>query len=79
MESCKLLRFSLLIASYSHLAFRTINSQPNVNGAPATDPVVGWGTPGGYVYQKVGVCFLSLGGWMDDAINRVSGLLGVFH
>ncbi|GAB6019670.1 hypothetical protein CHUAL_001225 [Chamberlinius hualienensis] len=30
----------------------TINSQPRVNGAPSTDPVVGWGLPGGYVYQK---------------------------
>ena len=30
----------------------TINSQPSVNGAPSTDPIVGWGTPGGYCYQK---------------------------
>lgn len=30
----------------------TINSQPNVNGAPSTDPLVGWGKPGGYCYQK---------------------------
>lgn len=30
----------------------TINSQPNVNGAKSTDPVHGWGVPGGYVYQK---------------------------
>src|SRR5437879_87406 len=31
----------------------TINSQPNVNGVDSTDPVHGWGEPGGYVYQKV--------------------------
>jgi methylenetetrahydrofolate reductase (NADPH) len=30
----------------------TINSQPSVNGAPSTDPLVGWGKPGGYCYQK---------------------------
>lgn len=30
----------------------TINSQPNVNGAPSSDPVIGWGSPDGYVYQK---------------------------
>ena len=39
----------------------TINSQPNVNGAPSTDPVFGWGSEGGYVYQKVSWglrCFL---------------------
>ncbi|XP_043931178.1 methylenetetrahydrofolate reductase [Protopterus annectens] len=30
----------------------TINSQPNINGKPSTDPVVGWGPSGGYVFQK---------------------------
>uniref|UniRef100_A0A914EJM8 methylenetetrahydrofolate reductase (NADPH) n=1 Tax=Acrobeloides nanus TaxID=290746 RepID=A0A914EJM8_9BILA len=30
----------------------TVNSQPSVNGAPSTDPLVGWGKPGGYCYQK---------------------------
>uniref|UniRef100_A0A0N4UK23 Methylenetetrahydrofolate reductase [NAD(P)H] n=1 Tax=Dracunculus medinensis TaxID=318479 RepID=A0A0N4UK23_DRAME len=30
----------------------TINSQPAVNGASSTDPLVGWGKPGGYCYQK---------------------------
>ncbi|XP_073441140.1 methylenetetrahydrofolate reductase (NADPH) [Dendrobates tinctorius] len=30
----------------------TINSQPNVNGKPSTDPVVGWGPSRGYVFQK---------------------------
>jgi len=32
--------------------FWTINSQPRVNGAVSTDPQVGWGGPGGIVYQK---------------------------
>ncbi|XP_074654061.1 methylenetetrahydrofolate reductase (NADPH)-like [Tubulanus polymorphus] len=30
----------------------TINSQPSVNCCPSTDPVHGWGSPGGYVFQK---------------------------
>uniref|UniRef100_A0A8P4K9G4 MTHFR SAM-binding regulatory domain-containing protein n=1 Tax=Dicentrarchus labrax TaxID=13489 RepID=A0A8P4K9G4_DICLA len=30
----------------------TINSQPNINGKPSTDPIVGWGPAGGYVFQK---------------------------
>lgn len=30
----------------------TINSQPQVNAAPSTDPLVGWGGTGGYIYQK---------------------------
>ena len=39
----------------------TINSQPNVNAAPSTDPVAGWGRPGGYVFQKVNMlCFFFL-------------------
>ena len=31
----------------------TINSQPSVSCKPSTDPVHGWGNPGGYVFQKV--------------------------
>lgn len=30
----------------------TINSQPQVNAAPSSDPMVGWGGNGGYIYQK---------------------------
>jgi methylenetetrahydrofolate reductase (NADPH) len=30
----------------------TINSQPAVDGAKSSDPVVGWGPRNGYVYQK---------------------------
>ncbi|KAM7445331.1 hypothetical protein ABFA07_006208 [Porites harrisoni] len=30
----------------------TINSQPQVNGAPSTDSTHGWGGSGGYIYQK---------------------------
>uniref|UniRef100_A0A4W3HD41 Methylenetetrahydrofolate reductase (NADPH) n=1 Tax=Callorhinchus milii TaxID=7868 RepID=A0A4W3HD41_CALMI len=30
----------------------TINSQPNINAKSSTDPVVGWGPEGGYVFQK---------------------------
>lgn len=37
--------------------FLTINSQPQVNAAPSTDPHVGWGGPGGYIYQKAYVEF----------------------
>ncbi|CAN1194503.1 Methylenetetrahydrofolate reductase 1 [Linum perenne] len=32
--------------------FLTINSQPAVNGEKSDSPIVGWGGPGGYVYQK---------------------------
>ena len=31
----------------------TINSQPNINAAPSSDPKLGWGSPNGYIFQKV--------------------------
>ncbi|CAK9170446.1 unnamed protein product [Ilex paraguariensis] len=37
--------------------FLTINSQPAVNGAKSDAPSVGWGGPGGYIYQKAYVEF----------------------
>ncbi len=37
----------------NHLGVLTINSQPRVNGSLSTDPYVGWGPSGGFVYQKV--------------------------
>ena len=46
------------LAEINRRGFLTINSQPAVNGAPSGDPAVGWGSSGGYVYQKV-IVFLS--------------------
>lgn len=43
----------------NRLGILTINSQPNVNGKPSSDPIVGWGPSGGYVFQKVGGSGLS--------------------
>eukprot|EP01024_Parvocaulis_polyphysoides_P015679 TRINITY_DN16910_c0_g1_i4.p1 TRINITY_DN16910_c0_g1~~TRINITY_DN16910_c0_g1_i4.p1 ORF type:complete len:592 (-),score=107.47 TRINITY_DN16910_c0_g1_i4:157-1746(-) len=37
--------------------YLTINSQPQVNGKPSSDPEVGWGGAGGYVYQKAYIEF----------------------
>ena len=41
------------LISINRQGILTINSQPRVNGVRSTDPVHGWGNPGGYVYQKV--------------------------
>jgi methylenetetrahydrofolate reductase (NADPH) len=41
------------LIEYNKRGILTINSQPAVNGKPSSDPIVGWGTPNGYVYQKV--------------------------
>lgn len=53
----------------------TINSQPNINGKPSADPIVGWGPAGGYVFQKVGTLqtlFVSLDGVVGDLGVSVS-------
>lgn len=34
------------------LGVLTINSQPSANCVPSNDEVLGWGQPGGYVFQK---------------------------
>ena len=41
------------LAEINRKGFLTINSQPNVNAAKSSDPVVGWGGADGYIYQKV--------------------------
>jgi methylenetetrahydrofolate reductase (NADPH) len=52
--------------------YLTINSQPRVDGAPSSDPDVGWGGEGGYVYQKAYVEFFC----SKENLDR---LLAVFH
>jgi methylenetetrahydrofolate reductase (NADPH) len=40
------------LCKFNRMGILTNNSQPNVNGAPSSDSVIGWGSPDGYVYQK---------------------------
>ncbi len=40
------------LLKFNRLGVLSNNSQPNVNGEPSSDPVIGWGSPDGYVYQK---------------------------
>ena len=41
------------LAYFNQKGILTINSQPNINGVDSSDPVHGWGSPNGYIYQKV--------------------------
>ncbi|KZV27434.1 methylenetetrahydrofolate reductase 2-like [Dorcoceras hygrometricum] len=50
--------------------FLTINSQPAVNGAKSDSPSVGWGGPGGYVYQKAYLEFFCSPKKLSDLVNR---------
>ncbi len=45
-------RISVELEALNRAGYLTINSQPPVGGAPSNDPEVGWGGPGGTVYQK---------------------------
>ncbi|KZT39245.1 methylenetetrahydrofolate reduct [Sistotremastrum suecicum HHB10207 ss-3] len=49
----------------------TVGSQPAVDSALSTDEVVGWGPPGGYVFQKSFVEFFTT---HDDLLEIVSKL-----
>ena len=69
------LETSLITDQLAHInayGVLTINSQPAVNGKPSTDPVVGWGRPGGYVYQKV--CGRSIMLWCTSVLPSSPGL-----
>ncbi len=45
-------RISGELVQLNRSGYLTINSQPQVSGAPSDDPEVGWGGDGGVVYQK---------------------------
>ncbi|RDY10000.1 Methylenetetrahydrofolate reductase 2 [Mucuna pruriens] len=50
--------------------FLTINSQPAVNGEKSDSPTVGWGGPGGYVYQKAYVEFFCSKEKLDALVDK---------
>ncbi|XP_078281428.1 methylenetetrahydrofolate reductase (NADPH) isoform X2 [Rhinoraja longicauda] len=54
----------------NQMGILTINSQPNINAKPSTDPIVGWGPEGGYVFQKAYLEFFT-------ASENISTLLKV--
>ncbi|CAI0541021.1 unnamed protein product [Linum tenue] len=48
----------------------TINSQPAVNGEKSDSPTVGWGGPGGYVYQKAYLEFFCSKEKLDALVGK---------
>ncbi len=40
------------LCEFNKKGILSINSQPRVNGDPSSNPITGWGSPDGYVYQK---------------------------
>ena len=60
--------------------YLTINSQPQVNAAPSDSPDVGWGGPGGYVYQKAYVEFFTSRDKLKYLMQRAESLPSItFH
>eukprot|EP00250_Pteridium_aquilinum_P024796 c29616_g1_i1 orf=529-2313(-) len=54
--------------------FLTINSQPAVNGEKSDSPILGWGGPGGYVYQKAYVEFFCAPEKLQKLVEKVKGV-----
>ncbi|KAK4751870.1 hypothetical protein SAY87_020668 [Trapa incisa] len=50
--------------------FLTINSQPAVNGERSDSPSVGWGGPGGYVYQKAYLEFFCSPAKLNNLVEK---------
>ncbi|HJL63194.1 MAG TPA: hypothetical protein QGH36_03220, partial [Candidatus Marinimicrobia bacterium] len=50
----------------------TINSQPKINGVPSEDAEVGWGGPGGRIYQKAYLEFFTSKDKLDKLLKSIS-------
>ncbi|XVF65324.1 hypothetical protein PTKIN_Ptkin09bG0238700 [Pterospermum kingtungense] len=59
--------------------FLTINSQPAVNGERSDSPSVGWGGPGGYVYQKAYLEFFCSKEKLDALVNNCKAFSSVTY
>ncbi|KAF6150136.1 hypothetical protein GIB67_023091 [Kingdonia uniflora] len=59
-----------LLGDINMKGFLTINSQPAVNGEKSDSLSVGWGGPGGYVYQKAYVEFFCSMDKLSTLINK---------
>merc|ERR1719201_2537032 len=55
----------------NNLGLLTINSQPRVNASLSTDPYVGWGPEGGFVYQKAYLEFFCTSEVLDKIMPKM--------
>ncbi|ONK61756.1 uncharacterized protein A4U43_C08F33250 [Asparagus officinalis] len=62
------------LANVNLKGFLTINSQPAVNGEKSDSPSVGWGGPGGYVYQKAYLEFFCSKEKLDLLVEKCKAL-----
>lgn len=67
------------LANINKKGFLTINSQPAVNGEKSDSPSVGWGGPGGYVYQKAYVEFFCSKEKLNALVEKCKALTSVTY
>jgi len=59
------------LVKLNSMGLLTINSQPRVNASLSTDPYVGWGPSGGFVYQKAYCEFFCKKELLDKIIKEM--------
>ncbi|KAK9672132.1 hypothetical protein RND81_12G079000 [Saponaria officinalis] len=59
--------------------FLSINSQPAVNGESSDSPTVGWGGPGGRVYQKAYVEFFCSKEKLNSLVEKCKALTSITY
>jgi methylenetetrahydrofolate reductase (NADPH) len=59
--------------------FLTINSQPAVNGEKSDSQIVGWGGPGGYVYQKAYLEFFCSSEKLNALVEKCQGFPSITY
>ena len=55
----------------NEMGYFTINSQPKINGLPSEDAEVGWGGPGGRIYQKAYLEFFTSKDKLDRLLKSI--------
>ena len=55
----------------NEMGYFTINSQPKINGVPSEDAEVGWGGPGGRIYQKAYLEFFTSKDKLDKLLKSI--------
>ena len=59
------------LLNLNEMGFFTINSQPKINGLPSEDAEVGWGGPGGRIYQKAYLEFFTSKDKLDRLLKSI--------
>ena len=59
------------LLNLNEMGYFTINSQPKINGLPSEEAEVGWGGPGGRIYQKAYLEFFTSKDKLDRLLKSI--------